>query len=226
MDDPVITVTRKGTNFRVVDSPLTADWNFWRQWWAEGNWEAPVLDAIDRLLPDGGRLIDIGAWVGPITLWAARRARVLAIEPDPAAFAMLKQNVQLNDLRGNVMTVEAAAVAASGVENINLYSVAPEWGHSKSSTTHEHGEKRIVEAFDVRAGLHHADLVKIDIEGGEALLLPGLGPELRVRRIPMILSLHPDWFGGSGGAIWAELEYWTREQIDDLTYICNPKASA
>lgn len=224
---PTIEVTRKGRPFKMVNTEITSSWRFWEQWWAEESWEAGTLDAIDAHLPDGGLLMDIGAWVGPITLWAAQRARVIAIEPDDAAFDQLLANVEMNLLGddGRVSCIRAAAVA-NGARTATLRSVADDWGRSTSSLTQTEGLDAEVVTIDVRRGLMGVDLVKIDIEGGEALLLPGLGPELRKLGIPMILSLHPDWYGSviNGERLDAELAHWDRDLIERDTWLCRPGA--
>ena len=51
-------------------------------------------------LQDGWTIIDIGAGLGDFTAYAAQRSprgRVLAYEPFPESFALLQQNLKLND---------------------------------------------------------------------------------------------------------------------------------
>jgi hypothetical protein len=80
-------IKRCDNDFRVIDSNITSSWSYW-DLFCDGRWEAATLKAIDDNLPEGGLLFDVGAWIGPMTLWSAknRRARVISLEPDPEAF--------------------------------------------------------------------------------------------------------------------------------------------
>ena len=40
-----------------------------------GTWEPELLDALERLISPGDAILDIGAWVGPTSLFAASSAR-------------------------------------------------------------------------------------------------------------------------------------------------------
>jgi hypothetical protein len=74
-------VTRDGddTTFWVNDCPQTANHRFWQDYFASGTWEAFTLDTIDTYVTPDSTYVDIGAWVGPTVLWAARRGgRVVA----------------------------------------------------------------------------------------------------------------------------------------------------
>ena len=49
---------------------------------AAGGWEPDSFALIDRFVTPGTTFVDIGAWIGPLTLYAASVAcEVLAIEP-------------------------------------------------------------------------------------------------------------------------------------------------
>ena len=69
---------------------------FWRN---IANWEPSTFSFVEAHAKPGVTFFDIGAWIGPITLLAAKRgARVIALEPDPVAFSALRDNLLLNDL--------------------------------------------------------------------------------------------------------------------------------
>ncbi len=56
----------------------------------------------------GSTFVDIGAHIGRYTLMAARYAsKVIAIEPEPSNFSLLRENVALNGF-SNVVTLQPA----------------------------------------------------------------------------------------------------------------------
>lgn len=218
MPDQMIQIERKGIPFTVVDTTITAWWRYWHLF-ENGTWEAPVLATLDRLLPVGGTLLDIGAWVGPVTLWAARHANahVVALEPDPEAYRQLVENIKENGLTGQVEAINAAASVAVGV--VSLWSVDDHWGESTSSMTLRNGIELKVPAVDIAAVVRSIgpalSLVKCDIEGGETTIMPVLGPLLREMRVPLLLSVHPGRYDEAGiPALNAEIAQWKVTQLD------------
>lgn len=209
--NPRTQVIRGGHVFNVENGPITDSWHFW-DLWSDGNWEAPVLDYIDRLLHPGDVFLDIGAWIGPMTIWAASKgALVTAIEPDPEAYRQLAGNVEANHYAERVTLVNAAA--ASGRNGTTTLWSVMEWGQSASSTALAQGEPQTVPTVGIvplarRLG---PALVKMDIEGGERDLMPVLGPLLRSRKVPLLLSLHP--VAIEDPALCAELEHWSLERL-------------
>lgn len=182
-------IVRGLTPFEVENAPSVSSWEFWRLW-AEGNWEELVFAEMDRLLPPGGCLLDIGAWVGPFTLWGAQRGRVVAFEPDPEALRQLRLNVTYNNLHDRVRIIGAAAAVTDGT--MLLHSVR-EWGESTSSTTVDLGHVETVPAVCLLDVIREEkpDLVKMDVEGGESYLIPAVEALLRERGVPILLSIHP-----------------------------------
>ena len=68
----------------------------------QGVWDPFVFELMDRLLavPEPPTLVDLGAYVGPLALYAASlNATVYAVEADPDNFAALLGNVHANPAR-------------------------------------------------------------------------------------------------------------------------------
>jgi FkbM family methyltransferase len=168
----------RGHRLRVTDDKPT----FWAKA-AAGAWEPETLDAIEDVVKPGVVFLDIGAWVGPTTLYAAALgAAVVALEADPVAFTHLERNVTANpELSGRVTLIQAAASPTSGTVRLG----APrKLGDSMGSLllagkTAQHFEAHAITPGEIAAILPHGLLVlKIDIEGGEYGLLPAIGPLL------------------------------------------------
>jgi FkbM family methyltransferase len=61
-------------------------------------WEESTLRFVMETTDEQTTFIDIGAWIGPVSLVASARAkRVIAIEPDPATASELEEIVALNN---------------------------------------------------------------------------------------------------------------------------------
>lgn len=62
---------------------------FWRRA-GRGDWEPETFAVLDAHLRGDADYLDIGAWIGPTVLYAARKARhVWCFEPDPTAYRHL-----------------------------------------------------------------------------------------------------------------------------------------
>ncbi|HXH04000.1 MAG TPA: FkbM family methyltransferase [Candidatus Competibacteraceae bacterium] len=180
---------------RLEGAPLRADpedWRFWRKL-ASGRWEPHTFRILGRFLRPDSVFLDVGAWIGPTALYAARRcARVYAFEPDPYAYERLLRNLRLNRIT-NVQPLHAALAPEDGVLRIG----SPRGlGKSVSSALHGAGAHAVVvpalspQRFLREWDIRRVDLVKIDIEGGEFALLPALVGFLGEYRPTLYLSLH------------------------------------
>ena len=136
--------------------------------------------AADRPL----RAVDLGANIGlfGLKLLAARPdAQIVAVEADPGNAAVLRRTIEANDAAGAWTVVEAVAATAEG--SVNFVS-----GDYLESRVAPHGDPR--PAVDVLPLLVDADVVKIDIEGGEGELLAD--PRFAQINAPLLfLEYHP-----------------------------------
>src|SRR5665213_105321 len=82
---------------REIVIPGNPQFSFWNSW-ERGEFEPETLEAIDRFVVPGTAFVDCGAWLGNVSLWAARIAgtHVVSIEPDPVAASVLRKNVAAN----------------------------------------------------------------------------------------------------------------------------------
>ena len=80
---------------------MSIDWNRFRSF-VYGTWEPEVLRAVMTTVKPGMTVIDIGAHIGYYTLLFAKcvspNGQVVAFEPLPVNFELLKRNIQLNEL--------------------------------------------------------------------------------------------------------------------------------
>lgn len=182
------TVTVAGYTFDVVGGRHDEFWDT-----CEDGWEATTFDALTSRLGPGSTFVDVGAWIGPMTLVAAAcGAMVIAYEPDPAAANELCENVELNP--GFEVAVRRAALWTR-TGHRELRGGPAGLGESMSSFSGRAGRVgsttvATIDGRDAAASWPPGAVVKIDVEGGEYRLLPRLRKVLAAQRPTLLLSVH------------------------------------
>jgi FkbM family methyltransferase len=155
-------------------------------------YESDVLLHIAHRGPRGGLFIDVGAHVGNHTLFFASflAEHVIAVEPNPASAALLKENIGANDLE-NVTVVEVAVGRRSGYArlvlpkgpNTNTGMVSLE--QTETGTSGPVQVTTLDELVDADPENLPVRLIKIDAEGmqedvirGATEVLRNYGPQL------------------------------------------------
>lgn len=169
--------------------------DFWQDQFA-GGWEEDTLDFVRRHVRPGSAFLDIGAWIGPISLCAASLgARVLALEPDPLAHAAITENVRLNAdrLPGSIEVRQAAFNATPG--EVRIFSTQGGFGTSASSSVGKGAESVTVPAItpdEIAAWAGDAPTVmKVDIEAHEFFCGEALARLRALTGSALHLSAHP-----------------------------------
>lgn len=131
--------------------------------------------------PRPGELwLDLGANVGAFTVWAiAHGAKVVAFEPEPANFAMLKHNVHLNLMEDLCNLWEYAVMVDPPFEEATL-SVNGARGNVWRSSLHHTwrgGTDVEVQLMNLRPFWIPEANVKMDVEGTEMPILEALAGE-------------------------------------------------
>lgn len=192
LSDWVIEIEREGIPFKVLNStePGLNYGHFWSLFIKD--WEPTTLQWIKELSNPNKGFLDIGGWIGPTSLWASKFFRTVhTYEPDPVAFRYLEENVSLNS---NNIVLCKAAITSDG-KPVSLYSRN---GLGSSTTSMYTGEKLESGANGIKiSDAINADdfgLIKIDIEGGERLIIDSLIEEMSKNPINLIFSFHYDFF--------------------------------
>ena len=125
-------------------------------------------------------MIDIGAGTGEYTLYAATAitrpgGRVFAFEPFPESFALLRENLQLNNIN-NVCTLPEAIGAEAGELVLDLASGEPLQFQSRREKVAGEETSLRVKSLSLagaleKTELESCDLLKLDCEGAEYAIL-------------------------------------------------------
>lgn len=173
------------------------------QYWnyiAEGKWEKETFRIIDAFTKETSTLLDLGAWAGPISLYAASQCKqVIAFEPDPAVFYQLEQNVKLNPKLSHKIKCFPYALAEESAKH-RLFA-RKKYGESSTSLLQRSRDKLSdeicesisLENFILQEKISRIDFIKMDIEGYEFKVLPQLKPALEKLNFPsLLISFHRD----------------------------------
>jgi FkbM family methyltransferase len=202
-----------------VDRPGSDDWVTTAD---HENWLWPIWD---RILPEGGVLLDIGAHVGRWSIRMATRAsKVLAVEADPGTAATLRRHLVMNDVP-NVEVHETAAWDQRRILDLEDPNGRTDGGGTRTTLAGGNGHRTVMGSRldryqPVIRSLKQAgrlDVVKIDVEGADLHVLRGLRGLLELYRPTILLECH-DLYG-----------YYTRAELeavlDDLGYAWTVAAS-
>ena len=137
-----------------------------------------------------GVVVDVGAYIGTYTVRALKTADlVVAVEPLPMNFKVLKVNVGLNDhaRRGDVILVGKAVAGAKGKTRIFI-PLRETIGTSVATLRYIEGAPSLTIEADTldnilqELGVSKVDMLKIDVEGYVFKSLPGMVESLRRTR--------------------------------------------
>jgi len=151
--------------------------------------------AQEILRAEGDVFLDIGANVGQYALPLARRFdRVVAVEANPAAVAVLERNLERNGIR-NVEIIQRAVRPASGKVRLYAGDVMTTWNVRDPS---DHWiEVESISLDEILERFEHVSLINIDIEGIEASVLASSKLLKKVDTISV--SILPTDIPGLGG---------------------------
>jgi FkbM family methyltransferase len=170
-----------------------AEWRLAAYHVFRGPMEPGLLRRFTKLIRPGMTVIDVGANVGLFSLHAARQLSgcgcVVAFEPAPDTFRLLKDNIQVNGFleTGLVRLLRQAVLDRAGAARLAVYP--DDCGLNTLFPAAEPPQTVEVEAVSLDSALsgsRRVDVVKIDAEGAEPRIIRGMAgllagnPELRI----------------------------------------------
>ena len=156
--------------------------------------------------------VDVGANVGSYTVLASGvvGATTIAVEPSPAAFAVLEDNVRLN---GITERVEAHNIAVGREEGTVAFTLGHDTGNHVVSLGEEAKEQETALVSQVPLGEllggRTPALIKLDVEGYEAEVLSGaerLFADQALRAVLMELNGSGTRYGVDDRALHARMQ--------------------
>ncbi len=181
-----------------------------------GTYELDLQAAVrDRVKP-GMIAYDVGANIGYITVMLARavgaNGQVFAFEALPANHARLQTNLSLNHA-SNATAIHAAVVGRPSPVKFLLHA-SHGMGKAAGSAGRDENYGDEIEVpgtsldhFIYTEGHPPPNVIKLDIEGGEVLALPGMRRTLRDARPLLFLELHGEQAARLAWEILTETSY-------------------
>jgi len=177
-----------------------------------GTYEPELQTCVRDLVRPGMTVYDLGANIGYLTLLFARAVgedgRVVAFEPLPGNLERLAEHIGRNSFAERVTVVPAAVADRQGRRRFYVRtSSAMGKLEGAAGRSLQDEESIMVHAIDLDSYVGNSrdrppDVIKIDIEGGEVLALPGMRRTLREVRPAILLEIHgPE----AARAVWQEL---------------------
>jgi len=146
-------------------------------------------------------VVDIGANIGYYTLIAAAESKqVIAFEPDVDNYQLLINNIEKNGLQ-NISAYQLAVGEKKG--KISFFVNQDNFGDRRIYNFDESGSKTEVDVvsldeFILENNLPKIDLLKIDIEGAEAIAFKGMKNILNQEHLQMFVEFFPDGLKRTG----------------------------
>lgn len=158
------------------------------------------MTLVLHLLRDGDFFMDIGANVGSYTVLAAgvAGAHCISVEPVPATFDVLLDNVNLNRLQDRVRSLNIGLGEASGQLTFSTNQDAMNHVLLDRSATADNQIEVPVSTVDEEVGEVVPVMMKIDVEGFELPVLHGAHKTLSKQEL-LVVVLETNGSGESYG---------------------------
>jgi len=178
---------------------LNLDMQTEKDYWL-GTYELELQQALQVLVRPGMTAYDVGANIGYISLMLAKLVgeigKVFAFEALPANTERWQANVDLNGLGGH-MQLFRGAVADSNAPLRFLVHASGGMGKAAGSAGRQDAYQDEIEVrgvsldeFVFGQGNPPPQIIKMDIEGGEVLALPGMRRLLKEAHPILVMELH------------------------------------
>jgi FkbM family methyltransferase len=165
-----------------------------------GTYEPDLQSAMHKLIPAEAVVYDVGANIGYVSLLLARSAgekgKVYAFEALPSNVDQLRRNVELNGMGARITVVPKAVTQVSGPVCFLVHASGAMGKAVGSAGREDLYQSEItmdgisLDDFVYGQGNPPPQVVKMDIEGGEVMALPGMARLLAEARPLMLMELH------------------------------------
>lgn len=165
-----------------------------------GTYETDLQAAVEDLIQPSWVAYDVGANIGYVSLLLAEKlgdlGKIFAFEALPDNLERLHTHIEINGLASRVSVIPGAVAATSKPVRF-LVGPSGAMGKAEGSAGRTEGHRESIEVpgialddFVYRDGNPIPRVVKMDIEGGEVLALPGMLRLLTEAHPLILLELH------------------------------------
>ena len=165
-----------------------------------GTYEPELQAALRVLIPPGAIIYDVGANIGYVSLLLSKAAgetgHVYAFEALPDNAERWRKNVELNGMSARMSLFAGAVTQAPGPVRFLVHASSGMGKAAGSAGRDDTYRSEIsvpgisLDEFVYGQGNPLPQVVKMDIEGGEVLALPGMRRVLAEARPLMLMELH------------------------------------
>ena len=181
-------ISLKDISFKILINPDTEQ-GAQKTVYEKGMWEPTITELVKKLLNPSQVFIDIGSAAGWFSLLASpivgENGKIIAFEPNPTRFKMIKRSADLNGF-SNIIVSDKALGEKEETAFIGgrcTGEISNE-GIPINTTT--------LDCFLAEREINKVDLVKMDIEGMELKALKGMTETIQNNpQIKIICELHP-----------------------------------
>jgi len=178
---------------------IVLDMQIDKDYWL-GTYEPELQAALREFVKPGAIIYDVGANIGYVSLLLAKAAgetgHVYAFEALPENAERWRRNVELNGMGARMSLFAGAVTQAAGPVRFLVHTsagmgkVAGSAGRADKYQSEVNVPGISLDEFAYGQGNPPPQVVKMDIEGGEVLALPGMRRVLAEARPLMLMELH------------------------------------
>ncbi len=212
---------------------LALDLQTEKDYWL-GTYEPELQHAVQILVHPDMVAYDVGANIGYVSLLLARRVgtqgKVYAFEALPENLDRLRQNLALNRLTEQVVVVHGAVTEKQGTVRFLVHASGGMGKVEGSAGREENYEASMsvrgfsLDEFVYEQGHPAPQVVKMDIEGGEVLALPGMERLLREAGPTILLELHGSEAAQQAWETLSSAGYWISLMRRGFPKVTSPSA--
>ena len=165
-----------------------------------GSYEIPLQTALEALVKPGMTAFDIGANIGYISLMLAEcvgpEGKVYAFEPLTENVDRLNHNLSINGMADQVIVMPVAIGGFTGESGFythpskDMGKLIGSAGRDLPYTSEIKTRVARLDDLVFEQGLPKPDVIKIDIEGGELLAMPGMRKVMEDLRPIILIEIH------------------------------------
>ncbi|MDR2724084.1 MAG: FkbM family methyltransferase [Holosporaceae bacterium] len=174
-----------------------------RALFVRGIYDPNLVVMVNAFLPRGGILLDVGANMGYISLWASKvvgaEGCIYAIEPSSRDYTRLVDNININGLNKIIFSYQLALSEKSGQRRLLIAAEERSALNTVGSEIVSKGVEIIgdevvntltLDEFIEKEKIQRMDVLKLDIEGSEVKALRGAKDTLKKHHPAIILGFN------------------------------------